>query len=110
MIRYLLSGGIYMVPIVVSFFLIIIISVKNFKGAYHVNKIMLIGSFAGLFGIVATGIALNNAVSILPDISKISPQILWSGIKVSFVTTFSGGVTLFFSTVLWYVFSIRNRS
>ena len=43
-----------------------------------------------------------------PDISKIAPHILWSGLKSSLVTTFSGGFILFFYQFNYLVFKITN--
>ena len=109
MIQYFLSGGILMIPIYFSFLFLIFISVKNLKSAYHIDKIILVGSATAIFGIIATAIGINNALSIIPDISKIAPNILWNGLKTSLVTTFSGGFILFCSTILWYYLSIKYR-
>ncbi|MBH10347.1 MAG: hypothetical protein CMG74_08365 [Candidatus Marinimicrobia bacterium] len=109
LIKYLLSGGIFMIPILLSLCLLIFISFKNLKCAYHTDKIILIGSVTAIFGIIATVVGINNALSIIPDISKISPHILWSGVKSSLVTTFSGGFTLLFSTITWYFFSNKYK-
>ena len=109
LIQYLLSGGIFMIPILLSLCFLIFISFKNLKCAYHTDKIILIGSATAIFGIIATGVGINNALSIVPDISKIAPNILWNGLKTSLVTTFAGGVTLLFSTVVWYIFSNKYK-
>ncbi len=109
MIQYFLSGGVLMMPIFLSFFILIFMLFKNMKGAFHIDKIILIGSATAIFGIIATGIGINGALSITPDISKIAPHILWNGLKSSLVTTFSGGFILFFSTFLWYFFSARHK-
>ena len=109
MIQYLFSGGIFMIPIYLSLIILIYILSKNFKSAYHIDKIMLIGSLTAIFGIIATAVGISNALSIVPDISKIAPHILWGGLKSSLVTTFSGGFILFFSTFLWYFFSAKYK-
>tara|TARA_B100000029_G_scaffold513511_2_gene613345 strand:+ start:438 stop:779 length:342 start_codon:yes stop_codon:yes gene_type:complete len=109
MIQYLISGGIFMMPIYLSFCFLIFISFKNFKSAYHIDKIILIGSATAMFGIIATAIGISDAMSIVPDITKISPNILWNGLKTSLVTTYSGGIILLFSTVLWYFFSKKYK-
>ena len=109
MIQYFLSGGILMIPIYFSFLFLIFISVKNLKSAYHIDKIILVGSATAIFGIIATAIGINNALSIIPDISKIAPHVLWNGLKTSLVTTFSGGFILLFSTALWYFFSYKYK-
>ena len=109
MVQYLLSGGILMIPIFLSLLILIFMLFKNIKSAFHIDKIILIGSLTAIFGIIATGLEINNALSIAPDISKIAPHILWSGLKSSLVTTFSGGFILFFSTFLWYFFSAKYK-
>ena len=48
-------------------------------------------------------------LSITTDVSKISPHILWSGLKSALATTFSGGFVLLFSTFSWYFFSIKHK-
>ncbi len=110
MIRYLLSGGISMVPIYISFLFLIFISFKNLKCAFHIDKIILSGSLTAIFGIIATAIGINNAFSMVSDISNIAPHILWNGLKTSLVTTFSGGFILLISTILWYLFSKKYRT
>ena len=109
MVQYLLSGGVFMIPIYLSLIILIYILSKNFKRAYH-DKIMLIGSFAAIFGIIATAVGISDAIIAVPDISMIAPHILWNGLKTSLVTTFAGGFILFFSTVLWYFLSKRYKS
>ena len=109
MVQYFLSGGFLMIPIFLSFFILIFMSFKNIKGAFHIDKIILIGSATAIFGIIATAVGISNALSLSPNISKIAPHILWSGLKSSLVTTFSGGFILFFSTFLWYFFSAKHK-
>ena len=109
MVQYLFSGGVLMIPIYFSFLILVFISFKNLKGAFHIDKIILIGSATAIFGIIATGVGISGALSVAPDISKIAPHILWNGLKSSLVTTFSGGFILFFSTFLWYFFSAKHK-
>ena len=58
---------------------------------------------------ISTGAGVSAALSIATDVSKISPHILWSGLKSALVTTFSGGCVLLFSTFSWYFFSIKHK-
>ena len=109
MVQYLISGGVLMIPIYCSFFILVFISFKNLKGAFHIDKIMLVGSGTAIFGIISTGLGTSSALNIVPDISNIAPQILWNGLKTSLVTTFSGGLILFLSTFLWYFFSVKYK-
>lgn len=110
MVQYFLSGGILMIPIFLSLIFLIFISVKNLKSAYHIDKIILIGSLTAIFGMIATAVGISNACSITPDISKIASHILLNGLKTSLVTTFAGGFILLFSTLLWYLFSSKYRT
>ena len=109
MVQYLFSGGVLMIPIYCSFFILVFISFKNLKGAFHIDKIILIGSGTAIFGIISTVVGISSALNIVPDISNIAPQILWNGLKTSLVTTFSGGLILFLSTFLWYFFSVKYK-
>ena len=109
MIQYFLSGGILMIPIYLSLFFLIFISIKNLKSAYHIDKIILVGSLTAIFGIVSTAIGISNAWSIAPNISNIAPHILLNGLKTSMVTTFAGGLILLFSTALWFLFSSKYK-
>ena len=109
MVQYLISGGVLMIPIYCSFFILVFISFKNLKGAFHIDKIILIGSGTAIFGIISTGVGISSALNIVPDILNIAPQILWNGLKTSLVTTFSGGLILFLSTFLWYFFSVKYK-
>ena len=95
----------------------IIKMVKDMENGYSTKKvvkctilkIILIGSATAMFGIIATAIGISDAMSIVPDITKIAPHILWNGLKTSLVTTYSGGIILLFSTVLWYFFSKKYK-
>ena len=109
MIQYFLSGGILMIPIYLSLMFLILRSIKNLKSAYHVDKIILVGSLTAIFGIVSTAIGISNAWSITPNISNIAPHILLNGLKTSMVTTFAGGLILLFSTALWFLFSSKYK-
>ena len=109
MIQYFLSGGLLMIPIFLSFCILIFISLKNIKGAFHIDKIILIGSATSIFGVIATAVGISSALTVSPSISKIAPHILWSGLNFSLVTTFSGSFILFFSTFLWYFFSAKHK-
>jgi len=109
MVQYFLSGGILMIPIYLSLMFLIFISIKNLKSAYHIDKIILVGSLTAIFGITSTAVGISNAWKIVPNISKIAPHILLDGLKTSLVTTFAGGFILLFSTVLWFLFSSKYK-
>ena len=105
--QYFLYGGILMIPIYLSLIILIYVSIKNLKSAYHIDKIILIGSLTAIFGIISTAVGISNAWSITPGFSKIAPHILLNGLKTSLVTTFAGGFILFFSTLKSWEFEIN---
>ena len=109
MVQYLFSGGIFMIPIVASFLVLTFISFKNLKIAFHTDKIILIGSLTGIFGILITGISIYNTLKVMHDISKVAPLILWNGLKTSLVTTFAGGFVLCMSVISWYIFTNKYK-
>ncbi|MBF37490.1 MAG: hypothetical protein CL838_10075 [Crocinitomicaceae bacterium] len=109
MIETFLNGGPFMMVLLIQLGGIIFISVKNIKEPYITNSIVLIGIFSALVGISATYIGVNVAFSSIPDINKISPQILINGLKTSLITSITGGIIMFVSTVLWYFFIRRHN-
>ena len=110
MVQYFLIGGILMITMYISLMPLFFVSVKNLKSAYHIDKIILVGSLTAIFSIISTAIEISNAWSIVPDISKIEPHILLDSVKTSLITTFSRGFILFFSTLSWYLFSSKYRT
>jgi len=109
MLETLLNGGPFMMVLLILIGSIIFISVKNIKEPYNTNGIVLLGIFSALVGISATYIGVNAAFSAVPEISNISPQILINGLKTSLITSFTGGIIMLISTVLWYFF-IKRRN
>ena len=109
MIQYLFFGGILMLLIFFSFFVIVFMFYKNLISAFHIDKIILIGSVTAIFGIISKWAGFSSALNIATDISKIALHILWNGLKSALVTTFSGGFVLLLSTFLWYFFSIKHN-
>ena len=109
MLETLLNGGPFMVVLLILVGSIIYISVKNIKEPYNTNGIVLLGIFSALVGISATYIGVNSAFTAVPDISNISPQILINGLKTSLITSFTGGIIMLISTVIWYFFIKRHN-
>ena len=109
MLENLLNGGPFMMVLFLLVGGIIFISVKNIKEPYNTNSIVLLGIFSALVGISSTYIGINAAFSLVPEISNISPQVLINGIKTSLITSFTGGIIMFFSTALWYFFIKRHN-
>ena len=109
MLENLLNGGPFIMVLIIFAVSIVFISVKNIKEPYNTNAIVLLGIFSALFGVLATYIGINAALNAVPDISKISPQILINGLKTSLITSYTGGVIMLFSTLLWYFFIKRHN-
>ena len=109
MLETLLNGGPFMMVLLTLVGSIIFISVKNIKGPYNTNGILLLGIFSALVGISATYIGVNAAFSAVPDISNISPQILMNGLKTSLITSFTGGIIMVILTAVWYFFIKRHN-
>jgi len=104
MLETLLNGGPFMMVLLILVGSIIFISVKNIKEPYNTNGIVLLGIFSALVGILATYLGVNAAFSAVSEISNISPQILINGLKISLITSFTGGIIMLISTALWYFF------
>ena len=104
MFQLILSGGPFMVLLFLLALAIIFISLKNIKESYFTNGIILLGVCSALIGIMATYLGVSSALNLMPNISNISPQILFNGLKTSLVTSYTGGIIMFFSTGLWYFF------
>ena len=109
MIETLLNGGPFMLVLLILFGSVIFISLKNIKEPYNTNAIVLLGIFSAVFGIFATYLGINSASNAVANISNISPQILISGLKTSLITSFTGGIIMLISTVLWYFFIKRHN-
>ena len=109
MFETLLNGGPFMMVLLIIVGSIIFISVKNIKEPYNTNGIVLLGILSALVGILATYLGVNAAFSAVPDISNISPQILMNGLKTSLITSFTGGIIMLISTVLWCFFIKRHN-
>ena len=109
MLGYLLNGGPFMILLFVLAISIVFFSIKNINEPYNTNSIVLLGISSALVGIFGTYIGVNSAFSAVPNITNISPTILINGLKTSLVTSYTGGIIMLFSTVLWYFF-IRKHN
>jgi len=109
MFQLILSGGPFMVLLFLLTLAIIFISLKNIKESYHTNGIVLLGVCSALIGILATYLGVSSALNLMPNISNISPQILFNGLKTSLVTSYTGGAIMVFSTGLWYFFIKKHN-
>ena len=109
MIDSFLNGGPFMLTMLMLLCIIIFISVKNINEPYKTNSIVLLRILSALVGISATYIGIDAAFSSISDISKTSPQSLINGLKISLITSISGGIIMVVSTGLWYFFIRRHN-
>ncbi len=109
MIQHMLNGGPFMIVLLLCFAAIIFIAAKNAKKPYHTNKIILLGVASAFLGIIATWLGINAALTAVPDISKIAPNILLNGVKTGLMTTYFGGFILITATGLWYYFNQKHN-
>lgn len=62
-----------------------------------------IGLFALIFGILGQLIGLYGAFSSMAEVTSISPDILYAGLKVSMITTLYGIIIYLIALLLWFV-------
>lgn len=62
-----------------------------------------IGLFALIFGILGQLIGLYGAFSSMAEVTSISPDILYAGLKVSMITTLYGIIIYLIALILWFV-------
>ena len=110
MYQYFISGGPFMLPMLMGLVLSIFIAYKNIFSQYHTDKIIIIGASTSLLGIVSTVVGMNDALEFSKNMSKIAPHIMINGIKTSLITTYFGGFILLVSVLLWYYFKNKYNS
>ncbi|MFC1565609.1 hypothetical protein ACFL4B_01530 [Candidatus Neomarinimicrobiota bacterium] len=109
MLETFLKGGPFIIIILMLFGIIIIISIKNIKGPYHTNSIVLLGILTAVIGILATYMGINMIFTAISDMGDISPLILINGLKTALITSYTGSIILLISTGLWYFFIKRHK-
>ena len=87
MFDFFIQSGAFMIGLLVLSVLNIFISIKNIKVLNNINSIVLLCILCSLLRIFATYIGINGALSLESDLSKVTPHILLSGIKISFFTS-----------------------
>ncbi len=110
MYQYFISGGPFMLPMLMGVVFSIFIAYKNIFSQYHTDKIIIIGASTSLLGIVSTVVGMNDALEFSKNMSKIAPHIMINGIKTSLITSYFGGFILLLSVLLWYYFKNKYNS
>ena len=103
MFSLLISGGPFMIILIILALITGFVAIKNLKELFFTHSLIGLGVLSVTFVMLATYIGLNSAFNAVPDIDMIAPSILMNGVKTSLVTTFTGGFILVESTSLWYV-------
>lgn len=97
---HFMGGTLFMSVLSISFTTIIALTVLNIiritKGTYsrelklNISDIKAIGTFAIIWGIFGQSIGLFSALQAMEATADISPQMIYGGLKVSFITTLYG--------------------
>lgn len=88
---------------------ILFIAIKNLKEPFYTNSIILLGILTAFMGIFATWIGVSSAFDAMNGLANIAPNILLNGVKTALITTFTGGVILLISTVIWIYFIKKHN-
>ena len=109
MLENFYNGGPVMILMFLLICCLIFISVKNVKEPYYTNSIVFLGIFSASIGVLSTYIGIDAAISLVQEITNISPQILINGIETSLITSFTGIIIMLISTILWFYFIKRHN-
>lgn len=71
-----------------------------------INDIKAVGIFAIIWGVFGQSIGLFSALQAMEAASDISPQMIYGGIKVSFITTLYG---MFIFLLAWLIYIVMNN-
>lgn len=112
-----MGGTLFMSLLSISFTIIIAtvilniirVSRRNYhpeKQALVINDIKAVGIFAIVWGIFGQSIGLFSALQAMEAAADISPQMIYGGLKVSFITTLYG---TFIFLLSWLITIIMNN-
>lgn len=115
-----MGGTLFMSVLSISFTIIIAVTILNIirilRGKYetkkqilNINDIRAIGTFAIIWGIFGQSIGLFSALQALEAAADISPQMIYGGIKVSFITTLYGMFIFLVSRLIAIILSNWHR-
>ena len=115
-----MGGILFMSILSISFTIIIAVTILNIirilQGKYQAKKQILnigdiraIGTFAIIWGVFGQSIGLFSAMQALEAAADISPQMIYGGIKVSFITTLYGMFIFLVSRLIAIIISNWHR-
>ena len=112
-----MGGTLFMSVLSISFTIILATVILNIirvtRGSYNPEKQILvitdikaIGIFAIVWGVFGQSIGLFSALQAMEAAADISPQMIYGGIKVSFITTLYG---MFIFLLSWLITIVMNN-
>lgn len=121
MFQFIMEGGIFMILLIIIFLGIIVLSIIKtidlfvkkegitIKDEIGINAILFWGCICALIGILAQLMGLYLAINEIAMAKDISPQIVLTGVRVSFNTTILGLLILLLSSITWFFLKIRFK-
>jgi hypothetical protein len=90
---------------------IVMVFVKKNYNEAGINYIMLYGSLALIFGILAQAIGLFEAFGVIQEVGDIAPALIAGGLKVSMIAPLYGAFYFIIAYPLWFVLreTIKKR-
>ena len=72
--------------------------------------IIYLGGFSAVWGIMAQGLGIWQALTAIQQADDVSPAIVVGGIKYSMITPLYGIIIFLISSVLWFILKTRYHS
>jgi hypothetical protein len=89
---------------------IVMVFVKKSYQKAGINYIILFGSLALIFGILAQAIGLFQAFGVIQEVGDISPALIAGGLKVSMIAPLYGAIYFIIAFPLWIVLREKIRN
>ena len=108
MFDFFIQSGAFMIGLLILSVFNIFISIKYIIVLNNIISIVLLCILCTLLRIFATYIGINGPLSLESDLSKVTSHNLLNGIKTSLFASIIGGIIMFISNALWYLFIDRH--
>jgi len=118
----ILTGGVWMYPMILMSFVVIVLSVKKGLVLFRknnltsnqlekgMNAILFWGATSLLFGLLAQMAGLYQALGFIKNANDISLGIVAGGLRVSLTYPIFGMLTFIFSALIWFVLRSKYKS
>ncbi|MDY6800086.1 MAG: hypothetical protein SVU94_02550 [Bacteroidota bacterium] len=118
--QFLTGGFMFMIPMMIMWIALIILSIRiilNYKSKNRdIEKlkkqnsiILFMGSFMFLGSIFYQTLGFYQALSAIEVAGDISPSLIMSGLKVSFIAPLHGCFFFLLSGFIWFIFRLRIK-